>query len=215
MCCKLNNNPLVSCVVVFRPLPSLDSPPQEFLTPSEEIDAPQEIPPPEQAAEKTAEIPPLNLLKQPEDLSHTSTDTAEPPEVTQQTVEHPEPTQSTKVELPEQTKNIELSAPIEKEEQPPEELLEPQRGPVGPSDVVEEAAELLEPAESTEKLPEPQRDDKPEPAKTSAEPREPEKKLIGEPPEEKPTAIPPEVPVHVPADGPTSQGPAEESLNSG
>lgn len=213
MCCKLNNNPLFSCVVFFRPLPSLESPPQEFLTPSEEIDAPREIPPPEQAAEKTAEIPPLNLLKQPEDLSETSADAVEPPEVTRQTVEHPEPTLSTKVELPEQTDNIALSALIKKEEQPPEELLEPRRGPVGPSDVAEEAAELLEPTESTEKLPEPQRDDEPEPTKTTAEPREPEK-LIREPPEEKPAAVPPEDPVHVPAEG-TSQGPAEDSLNSG
>ncbi|XP_035848450.1 microtubule-associated protein futsch isoform X8 [Sander lucioperca] len=205
-----------------RPLPSLESPQLEFLTPTEEIAAPlrqEESPPPEQAAEKTTEIPPLNLVKKPVDL----------PEPLKKTVELPEPTQQT-VELPEETKKVELLELTKKEEEPPEELPEPKREPVTSSEIVKELAELQEPTKSTKELPEPTNNEvefpeptknkEPEPTKTTTE--EPEKKLISELPEElveKPVEIPAEEPLKVPAEETsateTVQDPAEELQDSG
>ncbi|XP_039640403.1 transforming acidic coiled-coil-containing protein 2 isoform X5 [Perca fluviatilis] len=127
-----------------RPLPSLESPQLEFLTPTEEIAAPlrqEEIPPPERAAEKTTEIPPLNLVKKPVDL----------PEPLKKTVELPEPTPQT-VELPEETKKVELLEPTKKEEEPPVELPEPTAQTV---ELPEETkkVELLEPTKKEEEPP--------------------------------------------------------------
>ncbi|XP_078128618.1 uncharacterized protein tacc2 isoform X3 [Sander vitreus] len=203
-----------------RPLPSLESPQLEFLTPTEEIAAPlrqEEIPPPEQAAEKTTEIPPLNLVKKPVDLPEPLKKTVELPEPTQQTVELPEPTQQT-VELPEETKKVELLEPTKKEE----ELPEPKREPVTSLEIVKGLAELQEPTKSTKELPEPTNNEVelPEPTKTTTE--EPEKKLISELPEElveKPVEIPAEEPLKVPAEETaateTVQDPAEELQDSG
>lgn len=224
-----------------RPLPSLESPQLEFLTPTEEITAllrQEEIPQLEQAAEETTEIPPLDLLTKPEPLKKTS----ELPEPTHQTEELPEPThqtaelsgstQSTNVELPEETKKLELSEPTKKEEGPPEEFPEPIRGPLTSPDIVEEPAELLEPIKSTVEVQEPTKNElefpvltkneEPEQPKTTTEPPEPEKELISEQPEElveKPGAIPPCEPFKVPAEEPavteTVQDPAEELQDSG
>uniref|UniRef100_UPI0037E95BA2 transforming acidic coiled-coil-containing protein 2 isoform X2 n=1 Tax=Semicossyphus pulcher TaxID=241346 RepID=UPI0037E95BA2 len=97
------------------PLPSLDSPQLEFHTPTEELAAPlrqEESPPPEQEAEKTAELPPPSLLKKPVDL----------PGPLKTTTELLEPRQSTKVELSEETKEVELPEPTEKKQDPPREL---------------------------------------------------------------------------------------------
>ncbi|XP_035848447.1 microtubule-associated protein futsch isoform X5 [Sander lucioperca] len=225
-----------------RPLPSLESPQLEFLTPTEEIAAPlrqEESPPPEQAAEKTTEIPPLNLVKKPVDLPEPLKKTVELPEPTQRTVELPEPTQETvelpeptqqTVELPEETKKVELLELTKKEEEPPEELPEPKREPVTSSEIVKELAELQEPTKSTKELPEPTNNEvefpeptknkEPEPTKTTTE--EPEKKLISELPEElveKPVEIPAEEPLKVPAEETsateTVQDPAEELQDSG
>lgn len=223
------------------PLPSLESPQLEFLTPTEEITAllrQEEIPQLEQAAEETTEIPPLDLLTKPEPLKKTS----ELPEPTHQTEELPEPThqtaelsgstQSTNVELPEETKKLELSEPTKKEEGPPEEFPEPIRGPLTSPDIVEEPAELLEPIKSTVEVQEPTKNElefpvltkneEPEQPKTTTEPPEPEKELISEQPEElveKPGAIPPCEPFKVPAEEPavteTVQDPAEELQDSG
>uniref|UniRef100_A0A8C9ZM05 Transforming acidic coiled-coil-containing protein C-terminal domain-containing protein n=1 Tax=Sander lucioperca TaxID=283035 RepID=A0A8C9ZM05_SANLU len=224
------------------PLPSLESPQLEFLTPTEEIAAPlrqEESPPPEQAAEKTTEIPPLNLVKKPVDLPEPLKKTVELPEPTQRTVELPEPTQETvelpeptqqTVELPEETKKVELLELTKKEEEPPEELPEPKREPVTSSEIVKELAELQEPTKSTKELPEPTNNEvefpeptknkEPEPTKTTTE--EPEKKLISELPEElveKPVEIPAEEPLKVPAEETsateTVQDPAEELQDSG
>ncbi|XP_054456741.1 transforming acidic coiled-coil-containing protein 2 [Anoplopoma fimbria] len=95
------------------PLPSLESPQLEFLTPTEEIAAPlrqEEIQPPDRAAEKTTEIPPLNLLKKPVDL----------PKPLKKTTELLEPTRSKKVELPEELKKVELPEEAKKVELPEE-----------------------------------------------------------------------------------------------
>ncbi|XP_035518808.1 uncharacterized protein tacc2 isoform X2 [Morone saxatilis] len=210
-------------VETSRPLPSLESPQLEFITPTDEIAAPlrqEDIPPSEQAAEKTPEIPPLNLVKKPVELPEPLKKTAELPEPTHQIVEHPEPTQSTKVELQEETKKVELSVPTKKEE-PLEEFPEPKRQPVTSSETADEPAEPLEPTKSTLEFPEPPKNEEPEPTKTTTEPQEPEKKLISELPEEpveKPVEVPPEEPFKVPAEEPavteTVQGPAKELKDS-
>ncbi|XP_050932635.1 uncharacterized protein LOC127138919 [Lates calcarifer] len=109
----------VNTVETTRPLPSLESPQLEFLTPTEEVATSlrqEEIPSPEQAAEKTAEIPPPTPVKKPVDLPEPLKKSAELPEPTQRTVEFSKPTQSTKIQ------------PTKAEEEPPEELPEAQRG---------------------------------------------------------------------------------------
>ncbi|XP_029305682.1 uncharacterized protein tacc2 [Cottoperca gobio] len=97
----------------LRPFPSLESPQLEFLTPTEEIVAPlrqEEIPPPAPAAEKTTEFPLLSLVKKPVDL----------PEPLKKTVELLEPTQSTKVGIPDEVKEVELPEEVKKVELPEE-----------------------------------------------------------------------------------------------
>ncbi|XP_032396994.1 uncharacterized protein tacc2 isoform X4 [Etheostoma spectabile] len=197
-----------------RPLPSLESPQLEFLTPTEEIAAPlrqEEIPPPERAAAKTTEIPPPNLVKKPVDL----------PEPLQKTAELPEPTLQT-VEFPEETKKVELLEPSKKEEEPPVELPEPKREPVTASQIEKELTELQEPTKITKELPEPTNNEvefpeptenkEPEPTKTETE--EPEKELISELPEEQ-VEKPVEIPAEETAATETVQYPAEELQDSG
>ncbi|KAG8000011.1 hypothetical protein GBF38_002131 [Nibea albiflora] len=198
---------------LHRPLPSLESPQLEFLTPTEEIAAPlrqEEIPSLEQAAEKATEIPPRNLVTKPVDLPEPLKKTADLLEPTQPTVEHREPTQSTKVELPEETKKVELPGPTKKAEEPPEELPEPKREPVASSEIAEEPVKLLEPTKSTLQLPEPLKNEEPEPTKTPTESVEPEKKLPEEPVEK------PEEPLKEPAEktAETIQDPVEERQDS-
>ncbi|KAM3606487.1 uncharacterized protein V6R79_017268 [Siganus canaliculatus] len=158
----------------LRPLPSLESPQLEFLTPTEEIAAPlreEEIPPPEQAAE----IPPL---KKPVDLPKPLKTTAELLEPRQhrleqivepleQRVEQPEPPEQ-KAKVPEQ--KVDLLEPIEQQElvksaqvawqEPTEQRVEPL-----------EQTEQPEPPEQRVELPE-QRIDLPEPIKHRAEQQE-------------------------------------------
>ncbi|KAK2824131.1 hypothetical protein Q5P01_021306 [Channa striata] len=183
------------------PLPSLESPQLEFLTPTEEIAAPQredEILPLEQAAEKTTEIQPVNLLKKPVDLPKPLKKSSDLLEPTQQTLELIKPLQSTNEELPEDTR---------KEEQP---LPEPKREPDTYPETEEEPLGLLEPTKSTEELPEPAKNDallpvgtkNEEPKATkSAEPPASEKKPISQV-VEKPVELPPEEPFDAPAEEP-------------
>lgn len=195
-----------------RPLPSLESPQPEFLTPTEELAVPlrqEEIPPPEQAVEKTTEIRLLNLVKEPLDLPESLKITAEFPESTQQTVEPTETTQTAKGEFPKETDEVGLSDPTKKKEHSPEELPEPKIEPVTSSEVAEEAAELLEPTQSTEKFPEP-----PITTKTAAGPQEP-RKLVCELPEQSPEESPLNVPAEEPAAIESVQDPAEEPQDSG
>ncbi|XP_049455528.1 microtubule-associated protein futsch [Epinephelus fuscoguttatus] len=166
-----------------RPLPSLDSPQLEFLTPTEEIAASQgqeEIPPLGQAAEKTTEIPPLNLVKKPVDL----------PEPLKKTTELLEPAQRTRVDLlgdnekaglseetrkvepSEETKKVELLEETRKVEPSEEtkkvELLEETRK----VELLEETRKV-EPSEETKKvelLEETRKVEPPEPTKTEEEP---------------------------------------------
>ncbi|XP_054874886.1 uncharacterized protein tacc2 isoform X5 [Amphiprion ocellaris] len=216
----------VNTVDASRPLPSLESPQLEFLTPTEEVAAPlrqEEIPPPEQAAEKTTEI--QSLLKKPTDLPGPLKKTTDPPEPTQQSAELYKPTQSTKVEFTEEPKNGELPEPTKKEEEPPYEFPEEKQ----PVTSLEEAAEIFRPTKIPEQIPEPvkneveflepAKDEEPEP---TTETIQPEKELISELTEEqveKPVEIPPVEPFTVPAEKTTVtetiQEPAEELQDSG
>lgn len=196
----------------------MESPQQEFLTPTEEIKAAQEIPPPEQAAEEVTEIH-LGVVKEPACLSESLRATAELPEATQQIVDYPELTQSTKAETQKETDNIELSEPVKKEEQPPEELPEREEGEVSSFEVVEKPAEVQEATKSTEKLTEPPKNEEPETTEAPTGLQEAEKKLIEEHPEETPVEIPPEEPLEVPSEETevteTVQDPALELQDSG
>ncbi|XP_077960241.1 transforming acidic coiled-coil-containing protein 2 isoform X28 [Gasterosteus aculeatus] len=155
------------------PLPSLESPQLEFLTPTEEPAAPwrqEEIHPPDRAADNTTETPALNILKKPVDLPKPLKKTAELleptrstkavfleeavkvelPKAPQQTVELPEPTQGTRVEVPEEDR-VELP----KAPQQTVELPEPTQGTTRvevPEE--EERVELLTAAQQIVELPE-------------------------------------------------------------
>ncbi|XP_030012700.1 transforming acidic coiled-coil-containing protein 2 isoform X4 [Sphaeramia orbicularis] len=197
------------------PLPSLDSPQQEFLTPTEEIFAPptqEEIPPVEPAPEATTQILPL-------------------PEPTNTAVHLPEQKQkeeisilTQKAECPEVVEKVELSEPTKTEEELPQELPESNTEKV----LVPELPQQLRGPE-----PEPPKKedfqettkheaDLQEPEKVTAAHLEPENKLIGKVPEElleKPVDFPPEEPFTEPAgetvEAETVQGPTEEPQDSG
>ncbi|XP_051816387.1 microtubule-associated protein 1A-like [Acanthochromis polyacanthus] len=223
---SLSQREQVNTVDASRPLPSLESPQLEFLTPTEEVAAPlrqEEIPPPEQAAEKTTEI--QCLLKKPTDLPEPLKKTTDPPEPTKQTAELYKPTQSIKAEFAEEPKNGELPEPAKKEEEPPDEFPEEKK----PVTSLEEAAEIFTPTKIPEQIPEPvkneveflepAKDEEPEPA---TETIQPEQELISELTEEqveKPVEIPPVETFTVPAEKTTVtetiQEPAEELQDSG
>ncbi|XP_041644626.1 titin homolog isoform X4 [Cheilinus undulatus] len=118
-----------------RRLPSLESPQQEFLTPTEEIDAPLKQPESPQLEEKTTtEISPL---KKPVDL----------PEPLKKTTELLEPRQSTKVELQEETLKV---TPPEQIKEPPKDLQEQNLSTKDTFLVETKAEELREPFEQEE-----------------------------------------------------------------
>ncbi|KAM8858568.1 uncharacterized protein AB9W97_019072 isoform 4-T4 [Spinachia spinachia] len=211
-----------------RPLPSLESPQLEFLTPTEELAAPwrqEEIQPPDRAAENTTETPALNILKKPVDLPELLKKTVELleeeekvelPKATQQTVERPETTQSTRVELPEDNKEEKLPQTTEGEEEPPEELPEPRREPQPSSEKTELPTDLPEPAKSPEELREPTNNEIEiqEPTKASTKPSDPETRLSREHPQES-GETPVEIQLGEPFKVPAVQDPAEERQDSG
>ncbi|CAN9499934.1 unnamed protein product [Ophioblennius macclurei] len=164
-----------------RPLPSLDSPQQEFLTPTEEIAAPQrpeETPP--SPPEPVAEIPAPNIVTKPVDFPEplkTSADLL---------TELHKSTESTKVDFPEQTELKELSEPVKLEEEPaevPEVFISQEAS----TEEEGQQSKVLEPATCAEKIPienevEPTKDAElqPEPKDTTAETRQPDEKLVKE-----------------------------------
>nr|XP_029136766.1 uncharacterized protein LOC109997958 isoform X5 [Labrus bergylta] len=95
------------------------------------------------------------------------------------------------VELQQETNTVELSEQIDKEEEPQEELQEPEREPVPSLEPAQETAEAFKPTESTATLSEPIKNKEPEPVKTTAEHQEPD---LTEEPEDKPAEISPEEP---------------------
>ncbi|CAB1453665.1 unnamed protein product [Pleuronectes platessa] len=201
----------VNSVETSRALPSLESPQLEFLTPTEEVAAPlkqEEVRPPDLATEKSTEIPPPNRVKKPVDF----------PEPLKKSVDLPEPTQLTSVKFSEpiQSTKEESSDATKKQEEPPEERPEAKAEPLISSEIEEGTAEFLEPAQSTEELPESTENEEPESTKVTTEPREPEEKLISELSVEEPVETPPEEPLKEPAEAETEaiQDPAEEYQDS-
>ncbi|MEQ2286752.1 hypothetical protein AMECASPLE_005587 [Ameca splendens] len=192
------------------PLPSLESPEVEFLTPTEEIAAPlrpeEVIPPPEEAEEKTAQSSCLSTVKRPVDL--------------------PKPLE--KVDLPEPTKHtadLTTKAELLEESSKKPKPLEPESSPkFSKSDrkPVEEAAEqtaLLKSAQEAEEIPEPTRNDVEtggtenledlQPTKPRVETVQQEQQLSEEP-EEKPTEVPPVEPIKILAENTEVPEPAED-----
>ncbi|XP_072247317.1 uncharacterized protein tacc2 [Leuresthes tenuis] len=165
-----------------RLLPSLESPDQEFLTPTEETAAPlrqeEEFPPLEQAAKKTIESQSLNILKRPVDLPE-PLEKIEFPKPIQPIAELSKPTQSTKAEFSEEaTKKGEPSEPT-KTEAPVDEFPESERKSVG---VAKDQAEVLQPSKEIEGISEPTKNEvesqepiqnqEPQPKKTIVEQQE-------------------------------------------
>ncbi|MEQ2236833.1 hypothetical protein ILYODFUR_016658 [Ilyodon furcidens] len=192
------------------PLPSLESPQVEFLTPTEDIAAPlrpeEAIPPPEEAEEKTAQSSCLSTVKRPVDL--------------------PKPLE--KVDLPEPTKHtadLTTKAELLEESSKKPKPLEPESSPkFSKSDrkPVEEAAEqtaLLKSAQEAEEIPEPTRNDVEtggtenledlQPTKPRVETVQQEQQLSEEP-EEKPTEVPPVEPFKVLAENTEVPEPVED-----
>ncbi|KAM9364681.1 transforming acidic coiled-coil-containing protein 2 isoform 2-T2 [Pholidichthys leucotaenia] len=173
------------------PLPSLESPQLEFLTPTEEVAASlkQEVSPPlEHAAEKIAETP-----KKPVDLPKPLKKTADLLGPTKPTIELHKPTLSTKVEIPENFKKAEElpdELPELKWYSEPEPKLQPIRTEVIPNATSNKV-----------KLVEPREDEKPEPPKETTKTLEPEEKPVSGPSSklvEKTGEIPPVEPIKVP-----------------
>ena len=219
MCCKLNNypQPPLPLHCFSRPLPSLESPQLDFVTPTEEVAVPlrqEKILLLEQAVEESPEIPLPQAVKTRVDIPESLKQT-EVPEPTQQTVEHLEQIQSTKAALSKEQNEVQLSEPIKRVEQSPEELPDTKWELVVSSEV---ETELREPLKSTARLQEQLENEKPEPTKTLTELLEPEKNL-SDLLEEKSLEVPPEEPLNVPAEETaveeTVQDPAEELLSSG
>uniref|UniRef100_A0A146XIM8 Transforming acidic coiled-coil-containing protein 2, putative n=1 Tax=Fundulus heteroclitus TaxID=8078 RepID=A0A146XIM8_FUNHE len=185
------------------PLPSLESPQVEFLTPSEEVAAPlgpeEAISPPQEAEEKAALSSCLSAAKRPVDL--------------------PQPLE--KVALPEPTKFIEDLSP--KAELPDEsskktQRLEPessQKSEWHPAEGAGEHTELLPPAQETEEIPEPVETKEIEsleglqPNKPEAEPVQQEQRLSEEP-GIPPAEAPPVEPSKVPAEKTEEPEPVED-----
>lgn len=207
MCCKLNNKsppaPFFLYCFFPRPFPSLESPQQEFLTPTEEIAAPlseEKTPPSEPAVE---EFP---LLKKPVDLPRPLKKATDLLESTPQKLELFKPSQSIKVEFSAETKSAELSeAAREGEEELQDEFQKPNRKQVPSTEIVnEEQVEVVQPRQRAEEIPEPianetellepTKDEEPETAKTTTESLQSEEELVSElpvEPVEKPLAIQP------------------------
>uniref|UniRef100_A0A3Q4HFC3 Transforming acidic coiled-coil-containing protein 2-like n=1 Tax=Neolamprologus brichardi TaxID=32507 RepID=A0A3Q4HFC3_NEOBR len=213
------------------PFPSLESPEQEFLTPTEEIAAPvrqEKTPPPELAAEETAEIPPVNLVKKPVDLPRPLKRAGDLLESAHEIAELSKPPQSIKVEEEETTK-AELPELAKKEEEEHlDEVQELNRKQVTSTEVVNEEQarertdEIPEPTANDSELVEPTKYEEPETTKPTTESPQSEEKPVSELPVElveKPLDIQPVEPAEVLAEETAAteavQDPAAELRDSG
>lgn len=214
------------------PFPSLESPQQEFLTPTEEIAAPvrqEKTPPPELAAEETAEIPPVNLVKKPVDLPRPLKKAGDLLESAHEVAELSKPPHSIKVEEEEETTKAELPETAKKEEEEhPDEVQEPNRKQVTSIEVVNEEQarertdEIPEPTANDSELVEPTKYEEPETTKSTTESPQSEEKPVSELPVElveKPLDIQPVEPAEVLAEETAAteavQDPAAELRDSG
>lgn len=178
---------------------------------AEESKGAQESQSPERAVEEAVEIQ-QSVVEEPVDLFASPTITAEPIEETKQIANGQEPLQSPTVEPKKETHSIELSEPIKIEEQPPEELAEPEQGKGSSFGAVEKPPWLQEPTNSTEELPNPPKHEELETLEARTELPEAEQSLITETPVE----IPPEEPLQEETTvTETIQDPASEEQDSG
>ncbi|XP_076747932.1 transforming acidic coiled-coil-containing protein 2 isoform X14 [Maylandia zebra] len=213
------------------PFPSLESPQQEFLTPTEEIAAPvrqEKTPPPELAAEETAEIPPVNLVKKPVDLPRPLKKAGDLLESAHEIAELSKPPQSIKVEEEETTKAELPEAAKKEEEEHPDEVQEPKRKQVTSTEVVNEEQarertdEIPEPTANDNELVEPAKYEEQETTRPTTESPQSEEKPVSELPVElveKPLDIQPVEPAEVLAEETAAteavQDPAAELRDSG
>uniref|UniRef100_A0A3P9BNK7 Mucin-17 n=1 Tax=Maylandia zebra TaxID=106582 RepID=A0A3P9BNK7_9CICH len=221
----------VNPVDALRPFPSLESPQQEFLTPTEEIAAPvrqEKTPPPELAAEETAEIPPVNLVKKPVDLPRPLKKAGDLLESAHEIAELSKPPQSIKVEEEETTKAELPEAAKKEEEEHPDEVQEPKRKQVTSTEVVNEEQarertdEIPEPTANDNELVEPAKYEEQETTRPTTESPQSEEKPVSELPVElveKPLDIQPVEPAEVLAEETAAteavQDPAAELRDSG
>ncbi|XP_070398441.1 microtubule-associated protein futsch isoform X6 [Nothobranchius furzeri] len=126
---------------VLRPLPSLEPPQLEFLTPTEDIAAPL-ILPSEQGAENATSPSPV---KRPVDLPEPLERIADPPKPSQLAAELPKPMQSPRAQLSEETEQKAKAEPFPDQfPESDEKLLEEK----------EEQVEALKPTKVVERIPE-------------------------------------------------------------
>ncbi|XP_061601249.1 microtubule-associated protein futsch isoform X3 [Cololabis saira] len=215
---SLSQSEQVKTVDDLRPLPSLESPQLEFLTPTEEtavLRQDEEIPPPDQAAGQAVESPALLVAKRPVDLPQPLQKTVDLPEPTQQTAPLSEPTQSAKAELSEEITNKDKSSTPTKTE------FSPDRSPESDNQLVDVADDQTEFFKATKKI-----EEIPEQTEIDVDSREPteneesqlkqtteslkQQEKLPEELEEKPVEVPPEK-----TDVTTVQDPPEELQSSG
>ncbi|KAM4730396.1 transforming acidic coiled-coil-containing protein 2 isoform 3-T4 [Anableps anableps] len=192
------------------PLPSLEFPHVEFVTPTEEIAAPlrseEVIPPPEEAEEKTAQSSCLSAVKRPVDLPKPL-----------EKVDLPEPIKhtadlTTKAELPEESSK--KAKPLEQESS--QKFSKSDRKSVLEAG---EQAELFKPAQEPEEIPVPARNEVEtrkaasledlQPNKPRTETVQQERQFLEEV-EEKPSEVPPVEPFCVPAEKAEVPEPVED-----
>ncbi|XP_017268401.1 uncharacterized protein tacc2 isoform X4 [Kryptolebias marmoratus] len=192
---SLSQSEQVNTVDTSRPLPSLESPQLEFLTPTEEVALPlkqEEVTlPPEQPEENATRSPSPPAVKRPVDLPEPLEKIVDLPKPSQHTAELSKPTQFSE----EKAEKVKPSEPAETEERSDE-------FPESDSklcEVKEDQVEILPPTEKVEEIPEstknvvesqePTNTEVPQPEKTTTEALEEEK--LPEEFEDKPAEVPP------------------------
>lgn len=165
----------------------METPQQEFCTPTEESKATQQRQSPEQALKEDLENQ-QSVVTESVDLSESPRTTAEPPEEEKQIVDDQKPPQSPIAEPQKNIKSFELAELIETEEQPPQELAEAEEGKVSSFGTVEKPLWLQEPTNGIEQLSEQPKHEELDTSEATTELHEAEKNLITETPVE----IPPE-----------------------
>lgn len=190
-----NQPPILSVSPLFisRPLPSLETPQQEFHTPTEESKATekskatQERQSPEQAVEEALESQ-QSVVTGSVDRAESPRTTAEPPEKAQEIVDDQKPPQSPIAGPQKNINRLELAESTKTEEQPPQELAQAEEGKVGSFGTVEKLLWLQEPTSSIDQLPEQPKHEELNTSEATTELHKAEKNLITETPVE----IPPE-----------------------
>lgn len=163
----------------------METPQQEFHTPTKESKATQESQSAEQAVGEALESQQSAVTRSVE-LSKSPRTTAEPTEEAKQIVDDQQPPHSPIAEPQKNIDSLKIAELIETEEQPPQELAED--GKVSSFGTVEKPLSLQEPTNSIEQLPEKPKHEEVDTSEATTELQEAVKNLITETPVE----IPPE-----------------------